>query len=50
MLAWTGKRAWTGLRLQAEIIVKGVAHPLRWACRQTINGDGSLTLRRNLLA
>ena len=40
--------AWEGLRLSAELEVKGVRHPLRWACRQALNGDGSLSLRRNL--
>ena len=48
MLAWPGKRDWAGSRLSAELEVKGVRHPLRWACRQTLNPDGSLTLRRNL--
>jgi len=36
---------WRGLRLSAELEVKGVRHPVRWACRQTLNEDGSLTLR-----
>ena len=31
----------------AEIIVKGVTHPVRWACRETLNADGSLTLKRS---
>ena len=39
---------WEGLKLKAEIEVKGVLHPVRWACRQKTNPDGSLTLRRNL--
>jgi hypothetical protein len=39
---------WVGLRLKAELEVKGVRHPLTWACRQTLNADGSLTLRRNI--
>ncbi|HXK10618.1 MAG TPA: hypothetical protein VMT70_13295 [Vicinamibacteria bacterium] len=38
-------RDWKGLRLQAELEVKGVRHPVRWACRQRLNEDGSLTLR-----
>jgi hypothetical protein len=38
---------WEGLRLKAELEVKGVLHPLRWACRQKVNADGSLTLRHN---
>jgi hypothetical protein len=36
-----------GLRLKAELEVKGVRYPVRWACRQKINPDGSLTLRHN---
>jgi hypothetical protein len=36
---------WKGLRLKAEIEVKGQRYPVRWACRQKLNGDGSLTLR-----
>jgi hypothetical protein len=48
MVAWPDKREWTGLRLGAELEVKGVRHPLRWACRQPLEGDGALVLRRNL--
>jgi hypothetical protein len=36
---------WKGLRLKAEIEVKGQRYPLRWASRQKLNEDGSLTLR-----
>ena len=36
---------WKGLRLKAEIEVKGQRYPVRWACRQKLNPDGSLTLR-----
>jgi hypothetical protein len=36
--------AWKGLRLKAEIEVKGQRHPVRWACRQALNADGTLTL------
>ena len=36
---------WKGLRLRAEIEVKGQRYPARWACRQGLNTDGSLTLR-----
>src|SRR5439155_733977 len=36
---------WKGLRVSAEIEVKGQRHPVRWACRQKLNEDGSLTLR-----
>lgn len=39
---------WKGLKLRAEIEVKGVRHPVRWACHQQLNSDGSLTLRPNL--
>jgi hypothetical protein len=38
---------WRGLRLKAELQVKGVAYPVRWACRENLNDDGSLTLRRS---
>lgn len=38
---------WEGLRLKAELEVKGVRYPVRWACRQKLNSDGSLTLRHN---
>lgn len=31
--------------LRAEIEVKGVRRPVRWACRQQTNPDGSLTIR-----
>lgn len=36
---------WKGLRLKAEIEVKGQSYPVRWACHQRLNEDGSLTLR-----
>ena len=36
---------WKGLRLRAEIEVKGRRYPVRWACWQKLNEDGSLTLR-----
>jgi hypothetical protein len=36
---------WKELKLKAEIEVKGVRHPMRWACHQKVNPDGSLTLR-----
>jgi hypothetical protein len=36
---------WQGLRLKAEIEVKGQRHRVRWACRQKLNDDGTLTLR-----
>jgi hypothetical protein len=39
---------WRGLRLKAELEVKGVRYPVAWACRQKTNADGSLTLVRNV--
>jgi len=33
------------ITLRAEIEVKGVRRPVRWACRQPTNPDGSLTIR-----
>lgn len=39
---------WKGLKLKAELEVKGVRHPLNWACRQNTETDGSLTLRPNV--
>lgn len=39
---------WQGLRLRAEIEVKGMRYRIGWACRQKLNEDGSLTLRPNL--
>jgi hypothetical protein len=38
---------WQGLKLKAEIEVKGMCYPVRWACHQKLNDDGSLTLRPN---
>jgi hypothetical protein len=40
--------AWEGLRLRAELEVKGSRHPVWWNCQQALNGDGSLTLRPNM--
>ena len=37
-----------GLKLRGEIEVKGMRYPVRWACHQRLNHDGSLTLRPNL--
>jgi hypothetical protein len=39
---------WKELKLLAEIEVKGMRYPVRWACHQRLNDDGSLTLRPNL--
>jgi hypothetical protein len=30
------------VRLRAEIETRGVVRPLRWACAQPVNADGSL--------
>jgi len=40
--------SWEGLKLKAELEVKGLRYPVAWACQQETNPDGSLTLRRNL--
>ena len=45
MLKLPGGRDWKGLKLKAELEVKGVRYPVVWACRQKLNADGSLTLR-----
>jgi hypothetical protein len=47
MLMLPAGAEWKGLRLKAELEVKGVRYPVRWACRQKVNSDGSLTLRHN---
>jgi len=36
---------WRGLKLRAELEVKGVRHPVVWACRQKLESDGTLRLR-----
>ena len=36
---------WKGLRVKGAIEVKGQRYPVRWACRQSLNPDGSLTLQ-----
>jgi hypothetical protein len=33
------------IRLRAELETKGVRRPVRWACHQPTNPDGSLTIR-----
>lgn len=38
---------WQGLRLKAEIEVKGMRYPVRWACHQKLTEDGALMLRPN---
>ena len=39
------RRDWKGLKLRAEIELKRVRHPVRWAFHQRLNEDGSLTPR-----
>lgn len=39
---------WIGLKVKAEIEVKGVLYPVEWACHQKLNEDGSLTLNPNM--
>lgn len=40
-------RGWAGgeLRLRAEIDVKGVRYPIRWACQEALTSDGALPVR-----
>ena len=33
------------MRLRAEIEVKGVRRPVRWACAQPLDADGALVVR-----
>jgi hypothetical protein len=35
----------SGVRLRAEIEVKGVRRPVRWACAQPLDADGALVVR-----
>ncbi|WP_207174694.1 hypothetical protein [Cellulophaga sp. E16_2] len=39
---------WEGLHLYAEIEIKGVKRPVKWACDQDLNEDGALVLKRNI--
>ncbi len=39
---------WRGLKLFAELEVKNIRYPVKWACRQMLNEDGSLSLRSNI--
>jgi hypothetical protein len=41
---------WQGLKLRAELEVKGVRYPVRWACHQKVNDDSTLSLRANIRA
>jgi hypothetical protein len=38
---------WQGLKLKAELEVKGIRYPVTWACRQKTEPDGALILRAN---
>lgn len=40
--------SWERLKIKAEIEVKGVRYPVKWACSQKLNADGSLELKKNL--
>ena len=37
-----------GLRMYAEIEVKGLRHKVNWACHQRTELDGALVVRRNI--
>jgi len=39
---------WKGLKVKAELEVKGQKYPVQWACKQPQNPDGSITLKPNL--
>ncbi len=39
---------WKGLKVKAELEVKGLVYPVEWACHQKLNDDGSLTLNANM--
>jgi hypothetical protein len=39
---------WKGLKIKAELEVKGQKYPVQWACKQPQNPDGSITLKPNL--
>ena len=38
------------VELRAEMEVKGMRYPVRWACHQKLNEDGTLTLRPTVRA
>jgi len=40
------ERVWKGLHLKAELISKGVHHSICLACREVLNADSSITLKR----
>jgi len=33
------------MKIRAELETKGVRRPVRWACAQPLNADGSLTIQ-----
>jgi hypothetical protein len=39
--------SWEGMSLKAELIVKDMIHPIRWACQESVNPNGSISLKRN---
>jgi hypothetical protein len=39
---------WKGLKVKAELEVKGILYPVEWVCAQKLNDDGSLTLNSNM--
>jgi hypothetical protein len=36
---------WRGLRVKGEVEVKGRRYPVRWACSESLEADGTLRLR-----
>lgn len=36
---------WKGMRLKADLEVKGKTYPVQWSCDEKINDDGSITLQ-----
>lgn len=47
-LTLPAQTSWEGLKLYAAIEMKNMTYPVRWACNEQLNKDGSLTLGRNL--
>jgi hypothetical protein len=37
-----------GLKMYAEIEVKGLRYKVKWACHQKTEEDGALVIRRNI--
>jgi hypothetical protein len=35
---------WKGLRIRADLEVKGKTYPVQWACDEKMDADGSFTL------